>query len=343
MQIQCPIEDRDATARIEMAHGSGGRSMNRMIDLIRHNYLKMSGGMESAHDAAVIFGDIAFTTDSYVVSPLFFPGGNIGDLAINGTINDLAMIGAIPEYLSLSLIIEEGFLQSDLARIVGRIGELARHHRVEIVTGDTKVVGRGQADGIFINTAGIGRIRSKHPIGPQRIRVGDTIIISGDIGRHAMAIAMARDPLGFSCKIESDTCALHQTVHKLIEANIDIHCLRDLTRGGLGSCLHELSRAAQCRMLIENANIPIDRDVQAISEVLGMDPIFMANEGRFVCFVNEEEANATVEIMREYGHDSASIIGRVEDLENTHVEILTEWGTRRILPWPESDPMPRIC
>jgi hydrogenase expression/formation protein HypE len=343
MQIQCPIETPQINKRIELSHGSGGRGMNRLLDVIRNQYLQLSDGETAPHDSAVVFDGIAFTTDSYVVSPLFFPGGNIGDLAVNGTINDLAMSGAMPHYLSLSLIIEEGFLQDDLAKILTRIGDLAKQYQIKIVTGDTKVVGRGQADGLFINTSGLGRIATSYPISPKQIRPGDSIIISGDIGRHAIAIALARNELGFETEVESDTQAVHLTVQGLIAADIGIHCMRDLTRGGLGSCLHELSRAAGCRMVIENSAIPVNRNVRAVSEVLGMDPIFMANEGCFVCFVAADQSEAAVEIIRASGHPLARIIGLVEERAQTHVEIVSEWGTRRILAWPESDPLPRIC
>lgn len=272
--------------------------------------------LESGHDGAVFdIGNarMAFTTDSYVVRPLFFPGGNIATLAVNGTVNDLAMCGARPLYLSAGFILEEGLPMETLWRVVRSLRQAADAAGVQVVTGDTKVVDRGKGDGIFINTAGVGRVEHRFSIGPSSVRTGDALLLNGDIGRHGIAIMAVREGLSFETTIESDCAPLADLVQKLLEAGIEIHCLRDLTRGGLASALVEIAEASGLHFHIDEAAIPVREDVQGACELLGFDPLYVANEGRFVAFIASSDAERALALMRAHTLGTEDrLFGRVE-------------------------------
>lgn len=308
--------------------------------------------LESRHDSAVINLEgkrLAFTTDSYVVSPLFFPGGDIGSLAIHGTINDLSMSGAKPQYISAGFIIEEGLPMETLWKIVQSMQEAAKKAGVEIVTGDTKVVDKGKGDGIFINTAGIGIIEYDLTINPSSVKQGDVIILSGDIGRHGIAIMAQREGLEFETVIESDSAPLNGIIQNLLSAGIEIHCMRDLTRGGLASALVEIAEASNHNIHIIEADIPVREDVQGACEMLGFDPLYVANEGRFIVILPEKDADKAIGAMKksEYGQE-AKIIGKVTS-ENKgknpygFVTMKSKIGATRIVDMLSGEQLPRIC
>ena len=287
--------------------------MARLLDtIIRPAFADAE--LDRRHDGAAldIAGPIAFTTDSYVVRPLVFPGGDIGTLAVNGTVNDLAMCGARPLYLSVGFILEEGLPLDLLRRIVASMRSAAASAGVRLVTGDTKVVDRGKADGMFVNTAGIGRIVAPAPIGPASVRAGDAVILSGDIGRHGIAVMAAREGFGFETAIESDCAPLAAPVLALLEAGIAVHCLRDLTRGGLASAMVEIAETAGVSIALDEAAIPVRDDVAAACELLGLDPLHVANEGRFIAFVPPADAERAVAVLRRNAiSEQARIIGFV--------------------------------
>jgi hydrogenase expression/formation protein HypE len=341
----CPIPRRDYE-RILLAHGGGGRLMHRLLeDLVLPAF--RNPWLERRHDSAVLdLGGqrLAFTTDGYVVCPLFFPGGDIGSLAVNGTVNDLAMAGAVPLYLSASLILEEGLPMETLRRILASMREAAEAAGVQIVTGDTKVVDRGKGDGIFITTAGIGRIDHALTIAPASVRPGDAVLVSGDIGRHGMAIMAVREGLAFESTIESDCAPLADLVSRLLMADISVHCLRDLTRGGLASALIEIAEAAGLGIHIREAAIPVREDVHAACELLGFDPLYVANEGRCVCFVPAPEAERALACMRETPvGGGAALIGTVSEREPGLVTQESRIGARRIVDMLSGAQLPRIC
>lgn len=303
--------------------------------------------LDARHDASVFrFGDqqLAFTTDSYVVRPLFFPGGDIGSMAVHGTVNDLAMAGARPKYLSSAFIIEEGLPMETLATVVGSMQAAARSAGVEIITGDTKVVDKGKGDGLFINTAGIGVVEHALPIGPRDVQPGDAIIVSGDIGRHGMAILSVREGLQFESRIESDSAPLIEPVFSLLEAGIEVHCLRDLTRGGLTSALNEIADAANLTLRIEQALVPVREDVRAACEILGLDPLLVACEGRFVAFVPPGQAARALAVLQSTSAgQGACQVGEV--LESGRARVLSRSlaGVDRLLDMPSGEQLPRIC
>jgi hydrogenase expression/formation protein HypE len=340
--MSCPIEHSQCD-RILLSHGGGGKKMD---DLIQNSIIsKLQTNTASLHDSVsleVPGAKIAFTSDSFVVSPLFFSGANIGSLAVYGTVNDLAMSGAKPLWLSLSFILEEGFPISDLDRIMDTIQEAAETASVKIVTGDTKVVERGKGDGIFINTSGIGLIEHNLCIHPNSIRDGDAIIINGDIGRHGTAVMSARDGIELNCDIKSDCAPLNHTVGMLIANQIPIHCMRDLTRGGLGSALNELARATNLGIEIDDECIPLNPTVEAFCEVLGLEAHFLANEGRFVCFTPQEATKKTLSLIRE-DFPEAIVIGKVTKEHKGIVTIRDDWGGKKILHYISGEQLPRIC
>jgi len=303
--------------------------------------------LSARHDSAVLNLDrnrIAFTTDSYVVKPLFFRGGDIGTLAIYGTVNDLAMSGARPLYISCGFIIEEGLPTETLWRVAQSMKQAAEIAGVSIVTGDTKVVDRGKGDGLFINTAGIGEIAHDMTIAPSAVRPGDAVIISGDIGRHGMAIMAAREGLEFESAIESDCAPLTEAVMNLIKAGIQIHCLRDLTRGGLASALVEIAETGGVHINIEEAAIAVREDVRGACEILGFDPMYVANEGRFVAFVPEAETGRALDILRgEKDFDKSTVIGRVTGGRPGIVTMKSRIGATRIIDMLSGEQLPRIC
>ena len=338
-----PIEDRPT---VLLAHGGGGRLMHRLIEDL---FLPAFEGPQpgSRHDGAVLGldgGRVAFTTDSYVVRPLVFPGGDIGTLAVNGTVNDLAMCGARAVYLSAGFILEEGLPLEVLRRIVQSMRGAAAAAGVRLVTGDTKVVDRGKGDGVFINTAGIGLIAHDVAIGPGGVRPGDVVLLNGDLGRHGMAIMAVREGLGFESEIESDCAPLGDLVMRLLDAGLEIHCLRDLTRGGLGSALVEIAEAGRVPIEIDERAIPVREDVGAACELLGLDPLYVANEGRFVAFVPPGEAQRALEILRAHPlGNGACIVGRVPEGGVPRVTMKSAIGVRRIVDMLSGEQLPRIC
>jgi hydrogenase expression/formation protein HypE len=287
---------------------------------------------------------LAFTTDSYVVQPLFFPGGDIGTLAINGTVNDLAMCGARPAYLSAGLIIEEGLPLDFLERILASMQRSAQAAGVQVVTGDTKVVDKGKGDGIFINTAGVGVIEHGQDVCPANVRPGDAILLSGDVGRHGIAIMATREGLEFETAIESDCAPVAAPVLALLEAGVDVHCLRDLTRGGLATSLIEIAETAAMHFAIEEEAVAVREEVVGACEILGFDPLYLANEGRFVAFVPEPQAGRALEIMRQHEvSGSATRIGQVAQSPAQMVTLKTRLGTERVLDMLSGEQLPRIC
>ena len=324
-----------------LAHGSGGKLMHNLLDkLVLPAFSNPLSDMQ--HDGAVFpLGNakMAFTTNSYVVQPLFFPGGNIGTLAINGTVNDLAMCGARPLFLSVGFILEEGLPMETLWQVIQTMQRAAEAAHVQIVTGDTKVVDRGKGDGIFINTAGVGLIEHQLTIAPASIRPGDAILLNGDIGRHGMAIMAAREGLAFESEITSDCAPLAETVLALLDAGIDIHCLRDLTRGGLASGLVEIAGTAGLGIHIDENAIPVIEDVRGACEILGLDPLYVANEGRFIAFVPAEQADNARAILGE----DARQIGTVGDHSSSLVTMRSAIGANRIVDMLSGEQLPRIC
>jgi hydrogenase expression/formation protein HypE len=332
-----------------MAHGGGGRMMRDLIGRVFEPAFA-NALLRQRHDGAVIRlpgpggARIAFTTDSYVVRPLFFPGGDIGSLAVNGTVNDLAMCGARPRYLSAGFILEEGLAMEDLQRVVASMARSAAAAGVELVTGDTKVVDKGKADLLFVNTAGVGLVIHDAPIGPGAVRPGDRILLSGDLGRHGIAILAARESLGFETTIESDCAPLAEPALALLEAGVEVHCLRDLTRGGLGAALGEIAEDARLHLELEEAAIPVGEDVRAACEILGLDPLCVANEGRFVAFVAAGDAARALELLRAHAVCAEAVeIGEVTARKDAQVTIRTRFGSLRSVDLPSGEQLPRIC
>jgi hydrogenase expression/formation protein HypE len=329
-----------------LAHGGGGRLMHELLERVFVCAFS-NPVLETRHDAAVVdlgAARIAFTTDSYVVRPLFFPGGDIGTLAVNGTVNDLAMAGARPRYLSAGFIIEEGLAIGTLERVVASMRDAARAAGVEIVTGDTKVVDRGKGDGVFINTAGIGLVEHGRRIEPASVRPGDAVLLSGDIGRHGMAIMAVREGLEFESAIESDCAPVAAPVLELLGSGVDVRCLRDLTRGGLASGLNEIAQAARVSIAIDERQVPVREDVRGACEILGFDPLYVANEGRFVAFVAEADAERALAILRQHEVSAgAKSIGRVAAGAAGAVTLRSVLGATRIVDMLSGEQLPRIC
>lgn len=339
----CPLPLNDHP-RIKLAHGGGGRLMQQLIEDV---FVAAFDNpiLRAGHDGAVLelpHGRSVITTDSYVVRPLFFPGGDIGTLAVNGTVNDLAMCGAKPLFLTASFILEEGLEVATLWRVVQSMRAAADATGVSIVTGDTKVVERGHGDGMFINTTGIGCIEHEIEIMPERIAAGDAILVSGDIGRHGMAVMGEREGLAFSTSIESDCVPLWRPVAAMLAAGIDIHCMRDATRGGLCVVLNELAKASGRQFDVVERDIPVSESVRGACEVLGLDALHIACEGRFVAVVPERDKERALEILKGQNR-SASMVGRVTDGEAGLVTLQTPIGGRRILDMPAGELLPRIC
>jgi hydrogenase expression/formation protein HypE len=304
--------------------------------------------LETLHDGAVLEVEgarLAFTTDSFVVSPLFFPGGDIGGLAVNGTVNDLAMCGARPLYLSLGLILEEGFSMEDLWRVVRSIQEAAQEAGVEVATGDTKVVDQGKGDGVFINTTGLGLIPPGIHVSPQRARPGDVVLISGAIAVHGIAILSVREGLEFETTLESDTAPLNGLVEVLLRAaGPEVHVLRDPTRGGLSSALNEIASSAGVGIVLEEASIPIWDEVKGACEILGLDPLYVANEGKCLAIVAAEAAEAALEAMRSHPlGGEAAIIGQVVEAHPGSVILRSQVGGKRVVDMLSGEQLPRIC
>jgi hydrogenase expression/formation protein HypE len=333
--------------RVDLSHGSGGRAMAQLIaDIFQPAFANdlLSQGNDQAV-FAMPAGRMAMTTDGYVVSPLFFPGGNIGSLAVHGTVNDLAMGGAKPLYLSASFILEEGFPLADLARIAESMGAAAREAGVKIVTGDTKVVERGKADGVFISTAGIGLVPEGLSLSGDRARPGDAILVSGTMGDHGVAIMSSRENLQFDTAIVSDSAALHGLVADMVAAcGPQLRLMRDPTRGGLAATLNEIAHQSGVGVRIEEDALPVKPQVAAACELLGLDPLFVANEGKLVAFVAPEAAEKLLAAMRAHplGRDAAIIGHAVEDAHH-FVQMTTSFGGGRIVDWLSGEQLPRIC
>ncbi|MGB5106984.1 MAG: hydrogenase expression/formation protein HypE [Candidatus Zixiibacteriota bacterium] len=344
-KLFCPTPMMDSD-NILMAHGGGGRLMHQLLERVILPPID-NQHMAPRHDACVFeLGNsrLAFTTDSFVVNPIFFPGGDIGKLAVCGTVNDLAMAGARPLYLSLALIIEEGLPVATLSAVMESIRSTASSCNVQIITGDTKVVEHGKGDGLFINTAGIGIVEHSQAIAPANVVADDSLILSGDIGRHGIAIMAQRENLKFESTITSDCAPLHREIVALLEAGIEIHCLRDLTRGGLASTLVEVSGAANCEIEIDESLIPVSGPVRAACELLGFDPLHVANEGRFLAIVPQKYAALTINALRAVSPDNAAqIIGSVGNRTNSQVTMRSLVGGRRIVDMLSGEQLPRIC
>lgn len=357
--LSCPIPIQQYPT-ILLAHGGGGKLMHQLIEQMFLSTFGTCNGVQ--HDAATLSLSgqrIALTTDSYVVQPLFFPGGDIGSLAVHGTVNDLAMAGARPLYLSVGFILEEGLPMETLWRVVRSMQQAAEATKVQIVTGDTKVVNRGKGDGIFINTAGVGILEHTHLIAPQSVKPGDVVLLNGDLGRHGIAVMSAREGLEFETTIESDSAPLSNLVQELLAAGIEIHCLRDLTRGGLASALNEIALAAGVTIAIDEAQIPVCEEVQGACEILGLDPLYVANEGRLVAFVQKNDAEKALEIMQKhqnryqrirgfkYADDflaaQPSIIGNVTEYSKGVVTLKSKIGINRLVDLLSGEQLPRIC
>ena len=339
----CPLPIE--SDRITLSHGAGAGASARLFEQVLWPHLK-NQALGARHDGAVLDAGgarLAFTTDTFVVRPIEFPGGDIGALAVHGTLNDLAMCGARPIGLSCALILEEGFPLATLERVVASIAGAARASGVEVVTGDTKVVERGKGDGIFVNTAGVGIVPPGRDLRPARVEPGGIVIVSGPIGCHGAAILSVREGIEFDSDIVSDTAALPDLVEALLDAAPGTRCLRDPTRGGLGVALHEIASAAGVEIEIEELSIPVTEPVRVACELLGLDPLFLASEGRLVAFVPEAEAERACAALRCHplGRDAVRV-GRVL-AGRAGVVVRTRIGARRLLPLPAGDPLPRIC
>lgn len=346
MDIECPVL-LEAEESICLGHGSGGELSQRLLH--DHIYPHFNNAwLERPHDSAVLSFDhsqLAFTTDSFVISPLFFPGGDIGELAIYGTVNDLAMSGARPLYLSCSLILEEGLPLATLDRILASMARAAEKTGVQLVTGDTKVVERGKGDGLYINTAGIGRVVTEQEIGPGRIGTGDVILLSGDVGRHGMSVMAKREGLEFDSPLQSDCAPLHAPVLDLLAAGVPVHCLRDLTRGGLATALIELATACGRQFDIKESSVAIGEAVKGACELLGIDPLYVANEGRFVAVVPAEQQVQALAILRRHAVSAeACVIGWVGKPGSASRLVLQNiLGCDRVLDFLPGEQLPRIC
>ncbi len=343
--FSCPIPIAQYP-RVLMAHGGGGRLGN---DLVERLFLAAfrNPALEQRHDGARIEAGgatLAFSTDSYVVRPLVFPGGDIGTLAVNGTVNDLAMCGARPLYLSAGFLLEEGLPMETLWQIVSSMRQAADAAGVAIVTGDTKVVDRGKGDGLYVNTAGVGLIEHAAVVAPSSVRTGDAVILSGDIGRHGMAVMAAREGLAFESTVRSDCAPVAAPVLDLLDAGVEVHCLRDLTRGGLASALIEIAQAASVHVHLDETAIPVREDVRGACEILGFDPLYVANEGRFVAFVPPAEAERALARMAAHAVcEGARVIGRVTDGPAGMATLRTPLGTTRVIDMMSGEQLPRIC
>ena len=343
MQISCATS-YNKYDKILLAHGSGGKLSDKLIHEI---IIKGLGDtyIDSSHDGAIldIPGKLAFTSDSFVVSPLFFPGGDIGHLAVNGTVNDLVSCGAIPLYLSLSLILEEGLLISELVRVISSMAEAAKKAGIKIVTGDTKVVEKGKADKIFINTSGIGSLTGKRSISPYRCTEGDAIIITGSIADHGMSIISTREGLSFESPVCSDCAPMNEIAELIFSVTENIHVLRDPTRGGVASALNEISFASGKGIVINEVALPINEQVKGACEIMGMDPLYLANEGKLLIFLPEKYAASVLNAVRSHplGRE-ASLIGRVSGGE-PGVIMKTLVGSSRIVDMISGEQLPRIC
>ncbi|MBE3561904.1 MAG: hydrogenase expression/formation protein HypE [Ktedonobacteraceae bacterium] len=335
--------------KITLSHGSGGKATHNLIEGVFAPAFS-NPLLDVMDDSATFAVDstaqrLAFTTDTYVVSPLFFPGGDIGKLAVHGTINDLAMAGAQPLYLSAGFILEEGFPIAELRRIVASMAQAAADAGISIVTGDTKVVQRGKADGLFINTAGVGVIRANWPIGQTQLQPGDRVLLSGPIGDHGIAVMFAREALDIETDIQSDTAPLHSLAGAVLDAAGEaVHCMKDPTRGGVATALNEMAMGSEVSIALDEQSIPVRAEVRGACEILGLDPLTIANEGKMLAVVAAEKAESALAAMRAHplGRE-ATIIGTIQAEPPGMVFLRTEIGGLRVLDMLVGDPLPRIC
>lgn len=341
----CPTPKKEYP-NIVLGHGGGGKLTQELIKKLflpqfENEFLK------PLNDSAILNlndSKIAFTTDGYVVKPYLFPGGDIGKLSVFGTVNDLAVSGARPLYISSSFIIEEGFPIDDLEKIASSMKKAAEEAKVLITTGDTKVVEKGKGDGIFISTSGIGILLIEPPPEPKRIKEGDAIILNGDVGRHGMAVLSKREGFEVETEILSDCADLSKIILKLIDEKIEIHSMRDLTRGGLATCLIEMAKVVNLNFLIEEKKIPVREEVLGFCEILGFDPLYVANEGKFVLFVPQRDSKKAIEIIKNFEEGKeAEIIGYVEEKKGGNVILQPYKGARRLLSLLSGEQLPRIC
>ncbi len=343
--LACPVPLHKYPT-VQMAHGGGGRLSQQLVeDVFLPAFANPALG--ARHDGARLeFGALrlAFSTDSYVVRPIFFPGGDIGTLAVNGTVNDLAMCGARPRFLSVAFILEEGLDMDVVVRVAASMKAAADAAGVALVTGDTKVVDRGKGDGLYVTTAGVGVIDHDLVVAPMSVREGDVVLLSGDVARHGMAIMAVREGLEFESKIESDCAPVAAPVLAMLEAGVEVHCLRDLTRGGLASAVVEIAQAAGLSIRLEEAAIPVREDVRGACEILGFDPIYVANEGRFIAIVPERDADTALRIMQAHGvSGGATPIGTVATSPKGLVTMRSRIGATRIVDMLSGEQLPRIC
>jgi len=334
-------------AQITMAHGAGGKATQTLIEGLLVPAFG-SSTLASLGDAGVVTiagAALALTTDSFVVKPIRFPGGSIGELAVNGTVNDLAVSGARPVAMSLSLVLEEGLAAQELAAEVEAIAGAARTAGIEVISGDTKVVERGRCDSMYVSTTGLGQLDPRAALSPQGLRPGDRILVSGPVGNHGTAIMLARGELGLEAEVSSDTCSLWPAVDALLgAAGADLHCMRDATRGGVASVLNELARASGVAVVVREADVPLDPAVAGAAELLGIDPMYIANEGKLVAFVAPEAAGTALAALRAVpGCEQASEIGEVKTEPPGMVLVETGFGGRRVMDQLVGDPLPRIC
>jgi hydrogenase expression/formation protein HypE len=346
MKSRFPLRLNTRDGAVDMIHASGGRAMAQLIQELFVKHLD-NDLLRQANDQAafeVPAGRMVMSTDGHVISPLFFPGGDIGSLSVHGTINDVAMAGARPLYLSAGFILEEGFPLGDLERIVASMARAASEAGVPVVTGDTKVVEKGKGDGIFITTTGVGVVPAGVNISGDRARPGDAILVSGSLGDHGVAIMSSRENLEFETAIESDSAALHTLVAEMVAAAPAIRCLRDPTRGGLATTLNELTQQSAVGMQLRECDIPVKPAVSAACELLGLDPLYVANEGKLICICPPEDAQRLLEVMRAHplGCDAA-IIGEVVEDPHGFVQMETNFGGNRVVDWLAGEQLPRIC
>lgn len=332
--------------RVNMTHGSGGRAMAQLIEelFVRHfdNALLRQANDQASFDVSA--GRMVMSVDGHVISPLFFPGGDIGSLSVHGTVNDVAMSGAKPLYLSAGFILEEGFPLADLERIIISMAKAASDANVPVITGDTKVVEKGKGDGVFITTTGIGVVPEGINISGDLAQVGDVILVNGSMGDHGVAIMSSRENLEFETTIESDSAALHTLIADLVNAVPDIHCLRDPTRGGLATTLNELAQQSGVGMSIRESDIPVKPAVSAACELLGLDPLYVANEGKLICICASKDADLALQTMQAHPQGTeAAIIGEVIQDEHGFVQMQTAFGGSRIVDWLAGEQLPRIC
>ena len=345
LHLQCPIPISEYPV-VTLAHGSGGVLSHQLIDRMfvpLFGYARLS----DLHDGAVVdfpSGKLAFTTDSFVIDPIFFPGGNIGELAVNGTVNDIACCGAKPLYLSAGLILEEGLPMDDLWKLALSMKEAAERAGVRIITGDTKVVDKGKGDKIFINTTGIGRIYDQVNISPANCQPGDVVIINGTIGDHGVAVMSARSGLEFETQITSDTAPLNGLVEKIIESSMKVHVLRDPTRGGVATTLNEIAASSKTGIVLDEDKLPVASEVRGACEILGLDPLYIANEGKLLVIVPGTEAEKVMGAMQSHPEGkNAAVIGRVTEDHPGIVRMTTTIGSSRIIDMLTGEQLPRIC